>query len=52
MLKQTIVRRVLDKMVDNKGKFVKPWLFFDEADQENWGEASKTLSWLGSKAFW
>ncbi|KAM0344164.1 hypothetical protein ACHAPU_007886 [Fusarium lateritium] len=51
-LKRDIVRRVFDSMVENKeAKFVKPWLFFNEADQENWGEASRTLKWLGKKNF-
>ncbi|KAM6511355.1 hypothetical protein FALCPG4_016359 [Fusarium falciforme] len=50
-LKRTIVERVFDTMVDNEGKFVKPWLFFNEADQHNWGEPSRTLEWLGNKKF-
>lgn len=50
-LKRTIVQRVFDGMVDNEGKFVKPWLFFNEADQHNWGEPARTLAWLGSKTF-
>ncbi|KAL6355505.1 hypothetical protein LRP88_11099 [Fusarium phalaenopsidis] len=50
-LKRKIVKRVFDTMVDNEGKFVKPWLFFNEADQHNWGEASRTLKWLGNKTF-
>ncbi|KAM0554850.1 hypothetical protein ACHAPJ_006585 [Fusarium lateritium] len=49
--KREVVKRVFNSIVDNKGKFVKPWLFFNEADQQDWGEASRTLKWLGQKEF-
>ena len=51
-LKRKLVKNVFAKMVDNLGKFVKPWLFFgDSADQSSWGEARSTLDWLSRKEF-
>ncbi|KAK6538633.1 hypothetical protein TWF694_010211 [Orbilia ellipsospora] len=50
-LKQEIVKRVLGKMAENRGKFVQPSVFFNEADQIYWGEAGRTLNWLKSKKF-
>lgn len=52
VLKRKLVNNVFTKMVDNSGKFVKPWLFFgDSADQSSWGEARSTLNWLQKKHF-